>query len=188
MGAEHTATAKKGAAQQGAVIVHEDEASFREDPTLFRTWSRRGRQPLVLTTGKRNTQHVYGAIAVATGQFTYHFATVFNGTTFVHFLRQVVATFSPQPVFLVADNARYHKHPDVRTWCQQHQHQIELWPLPPYWPELNATERIWHYVRTEATHNHFFSTTAELVAALRRAFRTIQRDPDTVEGYLRPFR
>ena len=188
MGPQHTASSKKGAAKLGAVLVHADEASFRQDSTIFRTWSRQGHRPTILTTGCRNTQHIYGAIALETCHFTYHFASVFNGSTFLVFLRQVLTVFAPRPVFLILDNARYHKHPEVQAWCHHHRERLRLWFLPPYWPELNATERLWGHVRQQSTHNRFFATTTQLVAALRNAFRTIQRHPDTIDAYLQPYR
>jgi transposase len=33
---------------------------------------------------------------------------------------------------------------------------VEVFQPPPYWPELNATERIWNYTRKHVTHNRFF--------------------------------
>ena len=62
--------------------MFEDEASFQLDPTLHRTWARRGQQPRIPTRGERKTGHVYGAIAVPTARFSYAFAEVFNGSTF----------------------------------------------------------------------------------------------------------
>src|SRR2546430_1184972 len=37
---------------QGAKLISEDEANFRQDATLYRTWSRRGQTPLVPVTGE----------------------------------------------------------------------------------------------------------------------------------------
>src|SRR2546429_3264983 len=38
---------KKNAKSEGAVIVFEDEASFRQTPTLHDTWATRGSQPQI---------------------------------------------------------------------------------------------------------------------------------------------
>jgi transposase len=49
-------------ADLGAALLFADEASFRQDPTLYQTWARRGHQPRIPTTGQRNTQKVFGAV------------------------------------------------------------------------------------------------------------------------------
>lgn len=173
--------------KKGSVVVFGDEASFRQDPTLFRTWARRGHQPRVLTYGQRNTQHVLGAVSLTHGSFTYRFASTLNGESYLTYLSQVIRVFAPRPVDLIVDNARYHKRPDVREWCQAHAEQITLWFLPPYSPEFNAMERVWGHVRRSATHNRFHETVPALVASLRSAFRDIQRHPESIRGYLQPY-
>jgi transposase len=187
MGQDDVSSHKKGARQIGAAVVFADEASFRQDPTLFRTWARRGQQPHVPTYGERNTQHVLGAVSLTGGRFTYRFAPTLNGDSYLTFLRQLVRVFAPQPVRLIADNARYHKHPDVLEWCRTHSDELRLWFLPPYCPELNAMERVWGHVRRRATHNRFFENVPELLGSLRSGFGTIQRRPQSIQGYLAPY-
>jgi len=59
---------------------------------------------------------------------------------------------------------------------------VEVFPLPPYWPELNATERIWQYTRKQATHNRFFEEPQQLCRALFGAFRHRQRHPQDIQS------
>jgi len=187
MGPDNLSSPQKGAAQTGAAIVFADEASFRQDPTLFRTWARSGQQPHVPTYGKRNTRHVLGAVSLTGTSFTYRFASTLNGESYLTFLQQLVNLFAPQPLAVIADNARYHKHPEVRAWCQAHADQLRHWFLPPYSPQLNAMERVWGHVRRCATHNRFFETVPALVGSLRATFRSIQRRPAAIQGYMAPY-
>lgn len=46
MAALHLSPIEKKTAEQKGKLVFEDEASFRQDSTLHRTWSRVGQQPL----------------------------------------------------------------------------------------------------------------------------------------------
>ena len=62
-------------------MIFEDEASFRQDATLYRTWSRRGQTPLVLVTGERKSVKIFGAVEVYSGEFIYWPEQVFNGET-----------------------------------------------------------------------------------------------------------
>ena len=61
----------KQAEKTKAVILFGDEVSFAMWGSLSRTWSRRGQQPLVKTTGIRKGLKVYGAIEFAGGGFHY---------------------------------------------------------------------------------------------------------------------
>ena len=95
------------------MIVSEDEASFRQTPTLHATWARRGSQPQVPTRGERNTQKIFGAVRLDNAQFIYlHQEEYFQWETYVAFLDQVVVPAfyrRGHRVFLIQDNASYHK-------------------------------------------------------------------------------
>jgi transposase len=169
------------------VLIFTDEASFRQDPTLHQTWARRGQQPLVLTTGQRHTQKIFGAVELFDARCFFHQDKVFNALTYVGFLDRLTRAYPDQPINLIHDNAAYHKAPEVRAWLGQHGTHMRLHALPPYSPELNAVERLWHHVRLTSTHNRYFATEMELRQTLHDAFRDIQRHPELITGYLRPF-
>ena len=59
--------------------------------------------------------------------------------------------------------------------------------LPPYSPDLNAVERLWHHTRLTGTHNRYFEDIDELNGTLTRVFRSMQRRPEQIHGYLQPF-
>ena len=90
-------------------------------------------------------------------------------------------------VFLIQDNASYHKKQETYQWFAQHRRYVEVFPLPPYWPELNATERIWNYTRKHATHNRYFEQPQHLCQALFRTFRHVQRHPEDIANLMHPF-
>ena len=90
-------------------------------------------------------------------------------------------------VYLIQDNASYHKKPEVYEWFSANRKKLEVFLLPPYSPEFNAIERLWHHTRMEATHNRTFNTKEELCNSLFDAFGEIQRHPEKIMGYLRPF-
>jgi transposase len=59
--------------------------------------------------------------------------------------------------------------------------------LPKCSPEDNAAEPLWKHVRLQGTHNQYFAHVRTLWNTLTRLFRSIQRAPDQIRGYLRPF-
>src|SRR5512142_670993 len=75
----------------------------------------------------------------------------------------------------------------IYDYFAKHRRQLEVFQLPPYWPELNAQERIWHYTRKHATHNRYFGSPDELCDTLFHTFGNIRRHPEEIQGLLEPF-
>ena len=173
------------------MIVFEDEASFRQTPTLYRTWAPLNTQPQISTKGQRNTQKIFGAVGLYDGKFVYkHQEEYFNYITYIDFLENfVVPNYFKRNhrVFLIHDNASYHKKPETYDWLKANRKYVEVFLLPPYFPELNAAERIWQYTRKNATHNKYFETKQELCASLFSTFADIQENPENIIGLLQPF-
>ena len=112
---------------------------------------------------------------------------MFNAETYLDYLEQIARRYFPQPVIYIQDNASYHKDQQVWTWFNANRSWWDVHNLPPYSPEFNATERLWHHTRVTGTHNRYFVDETELMNTLTRVFRSIQRSPQQITGYLRPF-
>ncbi|HSE86051.1 MAG TPA: IS630 family transposase [Candidatus Binatia bacterium] len=168
-------------------MLFEDEASFRQDPTLYQTWARRGSQPQIPTTGQRNTLKIFGTIELYAARFLYHFQKVFNADTYIDYLERMLRSYFPRKIYLIQDNASYHKDQTVWLWFSDQRKYMEVFNLPAYSPQLNALERIWHHARLHGTHNRYFTTQDELRSALTSTFRSIQRNSQQVRGYLQPY-
>jgi transposase len=191
MGAFHVSESKNNAHTEGAVIVFTDEASFRQTPTLPATWARRGSQPQIATRGERNTQKIFGAVSLPAARFIYlHQQDYFQWETYLAFVDQVlVPAFYRRGhrIYLIQDNASSHKKRETYEWFAKHRRYLEVFQLPPYWPELNATERIWNYTRKHATHNRFFEQPRQLCQALFRTFARVQQPPEEIQNLIQPF-
>ena len=90
-------------------------------------------------------------------------------------------------MYLIQDNASYHKKPEVYEWYKKYRSRVEVFLLPPYSPEFNAIERVWHYTRKHATHNRYFDTPRELCDSLFKTFGDIRKNPKKICGLLRPY-
>jgi len=90
-------------------------------------------------------------------------------------------------LFYIQDNASYHKAAQTYEWFKANRKRIEVYNLPPYFPQLNASERIWHYTRCHATHNRYFSTVDELGQVLIKTFNKIEKCPNEIAGLVSPF-
>jgi DDE superfamily endonuclease len=156
---------------------------------LHQTWSRVGKQPRVDTYGQRKTAHVFGAVALENADFTFRFADVFTGHTFHEFLLQLTDKYAPRKVFLVIDNAPFHRLDDAgKAWLKANPDKIALHRLPPYSPEFMPQEGVWKATRKLATHNRFYLTTDERDAALTAAFHRFQREPSLIDAHVAVWR
>jgi transposase len=58
-------------------------------------------------------------------------------------------------------------------WCPDN---ITLLELPPYSPELNPVERIWHYLRCHWLANSIFSDLKHIMGACETAWQRFAAD------------
>jgi len=157
---------------------------------LYRTWSRVGQQPQVPVTGARQSAKIFGCVEVYDATFVYGDDEVFNGRTYVDFLDQRMAPRFYRrggKVIYIQDNASYHKEQEVQAWFAANRKWLEVQPLPAYSPEFNAVEPLWHHTRVQGTHNRCFKNRQEIMESLSRVFHDMQRHPEHISGYLRPF-
>jgi len=137
--------------KERGVLPFQDKAAFRLESTLFQTWSRVGYQPQIWSLGQKKTQHVFGTLWIPDGHFIYRFTEVCNHQTFRSFLGVLIGAYYPQRIFLILDNARFHKESSIIVFCKENHHPISLWFLPPlfsrpqcYWTNLRIYSKRSH--------------------------------------------
>ena len=114
----------------------------------------------------------------------------FNAASYIEFLEHtLLPSFYRRNhrVYLIQDNASYHKKSEVYEWFSANRRRLEVYLLPPYSPQFNAVERIWHYTRMQSTHNRYFDTPEELCQSPFATFDDIQCHPEKILGFLKPF-
>lgn len=98
----------RAAKRRQGMILFEDAVSFAPWGSLSYTWSRRGRQPEVPTSGKRKGYKVYGAIEYFSGRlFSQGIEGRFNSESYQAFV-QMIMRQTRKHLFLIHDGARYH--------------------------------------------------------------------------------
>jgi len=71
-------------------------------------------------------------------------------------------------IVLVMDNAGWHTSAHLAI-----PENITLLPLPAYTPELNAIERLWHWIKDHEFSNRVYANYDELVDAISAMWRTL---------------
>jgi transposase len=144
-----------------------DEARFCLNPKLARVWALKGTRPLI------KTNYSSGSIGVTAGydecgNFVHRYSVKNNSEEFIEFLKCLLARY--ERILLILDNAAIHKSKLVKSFVSEHSSRLELFYLPPYSPELNATEECWRQVRMNLTNNRFFGSVDELINDLSAFF------------------
>lgn len=149
--------------------------------------SRRRFPPAANGTRKR----YWGAVSVPGGDFVWRHQTEYcTAQTYLAFLDGDLLPYDYRRrhrVYLIQDNASYHKKPEVLQFFAQHRRHLAVFLRPPYSPEYNATERLWHHTRKRSTHKRYFDCPAALCESLFTTFTEMQRQPETIQGLLTPF-
>jgi Transposase and inactivated derivatives len=137
---------RRRAKRLGAKIFFLDEAGFQSDPPLARTYGLKGKTPVVVTSGQRQSLNVISAVN-ARGEF---WAATYTGKldaeAFVEFLRNFMDGRRGK-VFLVVDGHPAHHANLVKAYLKNLQGRLELHFLPPYAPDLNPDEFVWSHMK-----------------------------------------
>jgi len=163
-----------------ALLLFVDEASFPQWGTLSYTWAPRGKQPEVLTSGKRKAYKVFGAVDVLTGYlFVQGIEDRFNSLSYQVFLTRLMEQ-TTQHLIIIQDGAKYHTSKLMNAFFETHRERLSVYQLPSYSPDFNPIEHLWQTVREDATHNKYFEQFSDVVTAVDTALAILQTNPQRV--------
>lgn len=135
-------------------------------------WVKAGSNPAVTTTAGRGRVNIHGALNLENFDAPFVEPTTVDGVSAAQLLAKIEAR-NPlsRIIYVIWDNAAYHKGPDVREFLKRPECRIRLIQLPPYCPHLNPIERLWAVMHQYVTHNHYYSTQKQFADAVLRFFR-----------------
>jgi transposase len=171
------------AKENGEQIFFIDEASFAMWGSLAYTWGRKGKQPIVKTSGKRRNYKVFGAIEYSSGKFIFQGLEngKLNASTYIDFLKHLLSK-TKYNVILIHDGAPYHRAADVREFIDENDDRLDLYQLPSYSPDYNPIELLWRNIKRKATHLVYFPTFDDLVITVECALDWFSKRRDEIAG------
>jgi transposase len=130
-------------------VYFQDEARFGTQGTITRVWARKGSRPRAVRQNGRQWLYVLMAVCAATGTAS---ALIMPGlnTEVVNLFLEQFSRDLPAGVHavLIWDGAGFHSGKDLVV-----PENVSLIRLPPYSPELNPVENLWHYLRSHHWSN-----------------------------------
>jgi transposase len=174
---------RREAKREGAAIYWADEMGLRSDHTVGRTFSPRGKTPVVRGTGQRFSCNVISAITNQ-GQMAFMvFQESFTVKVFLRFLRRLLRQNQGRKLYLIVDGHPVHRAKLVHAWLEKHAKRIRLIRLPSYSPELNPDEMLNQDVKSNALGRKRPTTLGDLMQSVRGYLRSRQRTPGIVRRY-----
>jgi len=126
-----------------------DEARFGQQGTITKVWARTGSRPTAVRQTKYDWCYLYAAVEPASGASAALIAPNADSGTMNQFLRILDAERKPdEHIVLIMDGAGWHKSKALHL-----PDGITALLLPPYSPELNPVENLWHYLRSHYLSN-----------------------------------
>jgi transposase len=167
---------------EGAEIYWGDEMGVRSDHVAGRSYSKRGKTPVVPGTGKRFGCNMISAITNRGRLYFMVFKSRFTTSVFVRFLRRLCKQI-PRQIYLIVDSHPVHRSAAVRKEVEGYRGRIRMFFLPGYSPELNPDEYLNQDVKTNAVGRNRPATQQEMVSNVRGYLRSTQRMPQVVRSY-----
>jgi transposase len=170
------------ARKENARILFADEAGVRSDHHAGTTWGKKGKTPIVSSTGARFGLNLISAVSP---QGEFRFMTIEGRTTarvFIEFIKRLIHN-ADRPIYLIVDGHSAHKAKLVERYVASLEGKVRLFFLPPYSPELNPDECVWNDLKNNAVGRMVIIDADMLRREVTRFLRFLQRTPERVRAY-----
>jgi transposase len=170
-------------------VYFQDEARFGQQGTLTRIWARTGSRPTAVRQTQYDYLYVFTAVCPQTGEACGLIAPHVNTDVMNVFLDQFSRELPPDVQgVMILDQAGFHTSNGLRAPAN-----VTLIHLPPYSPELNPVENLWHYLRSHYWSNRVYEDYDALRQAALDGWRAICLDAGKIKSvcaapYLQPRR
>lgn len=155
----------------------EDEARFGQQGTITRVWAPTGSRPRAVRQTQYDYLWVIGAVCPETGQAEGLLSPRLNADVINIFLEQFSRTLSAdEHAVMVWDGAGFHRAKHLKV-----PQNVTLVELPPYSPELNPIENLWHFLKSHHWSNRTYDDFEHLTEAADQAWKKVCLNKETMK-------
>jgi transposase len=112
------------------------------------------------------------------------YARTMNAALFLVFLGRLLQSTTGK-LFVIVDRLRAHETPEVAEWVASHRDRIELFYLPRYAPELNATEYLNNDLKGQVNAAGLPNNKGELRSRMQGFMSKLRWLPEHVRNYFK---
>jgi transposase len=180
---------QKRARAESAWLVFFDESGVSLIPPVRRTWSPRGRTPILRHRVAWKRASMAAALGYhATGtraRLCFHLqADSYDTDSLISVLEQLQGFYAGQRVVLLWDGLSSHWSYKMRAHLEQQRGWLTVERLPPYAPELNPVEYLWANLKGAELANFTSDTIAEVADQTRHGIQRVCDSDSLVMGFL----
>lgn len=158
-------------------IYFQDEARFGQQGTTTNVWAPRGSRPQVVRQTEYQYLWVLGTVCPQNGHAEGLLSPRLNTAVVNVFLKQFSASLPlSEHAVMIWDGAGFHRSGALRVPAN-----ITLIQLPPYSPELNPIENLWHYLKSHHWSNRAYPNYQALEEASLEAWKASVLDPELMK-------
>lgn len=159
-------------------VYFQDESRFGQQGTNTNVWAKKGSRP----TAVRQTEYEYlwvlGTVCPETGHAEGLLSPQLNTNIINKFLKLFSQTIPEEEhAVMVWDGAGFHRAKSLRV-----PGNLTLVELPPYSPELNPIENLWHYLKSHYWSNRSYDDYDALETAAMDAWRLAVLDQELIHS------
>ncbi len=141
-------------------------------------WAQRGSRPLAVRQTEYNYLWVIAAASPQTGQAEAILSPVLDTAMINQFLNQFSRALAPDThAVLIWDGAGFHRSAKLKVPAN-----VTLISLPPYSPECNGIENLWHYFRSHCWSNRTYQNYDELLEVATATWRQHALNPELIKS------
>ena len=152
-------------------LMFQDEARFGRISDTRRCWCPKPIRPLCQAMVTQEYTYAYAAVSVSDGQLDTLILPHVNGQCMQLFLDEVASRHPHERIVMVLDGAGWHQSESLSLAPN-----LRLLKLPPYAPELNPVENLWHYLKSHFWSNRAYADYESLETAAIQAWKTAVLD------------
>lgn len=168
----------------GADVYFWDESGFRADTVHGKTWSERGKTPIVHRPGQRQSISAASAVNTKGGFWFATYKGALNGELFVQLLRRLMYR-RKRPLHLVVDGLPGHKKAVVKQYVQSLKGRLQLHFLPGYAPDLNPDELVWSHAKRTGVARDPLRKGESMEQRVTEQLKKIEQNPSLVRAFFR---
>ncbi len=151
-------------------IISLDESFFFYDSLVRRVWIDENHRPIVRVTGSHKHSCIFGAMSIEGNQLFRQY-DIFNGDTFLNFLKKIHTKFPKCHLFMDKASPHY-KSKKVRKYFEENKNTLIPVYLPTASPEFMVMEEVWNIAKRDLFVLKYYSSFADLKNKISSYFRT----------------
>jgi hypothetical protein len=152
--------------------------SHRPEEQPDRVWGQTGSRPVAPKDLGFASAYVFGAVCPLQDKAAALIMPICNTAAMNHHLCEISSEVTADAhAVVILDGAGWHRSRGLVVPSN-----ITLLELPPYSPELNPVERIWHYLRSHWLANSVFVSLTDIMDACEMAWNRFATNHDLIRS------